>query len=59
MALSSINRKRSPWSLFLTVGECQGVEVGVARWIGEHPHRSRGRRERGTGKGDNITYNIQ
>ena len=26
---------------FLSVGECQGGEVGVGGWIGEHPHRSR------------------
>jgi hypothetical protein len=25
------------------VGKCQGGEVGVSRWVGEHPHRSRGR----------------
>jgi len=24
------------------VGECQCEEVGVCRWVGEHPHRSRG-----------------
>ena len=26
-----------------SVGECQGREVGVGGWVGEHPHRSRGR----------------
>jgi hypothetical protein len=25
-----------------SVGECQGREVGVDGWVGEHPHRSRG-----------------
>ena len=45
---------------FLNIGECQGSEVGVGRWEGEHPHRNRGRRieERGSGeetrKGDSI-----
>jgi hypothetical protein len=23
------------------VGECQGGEAGVGRWVGEHPYRSR------------------
>jgi hypothetical protein len=27
----------------LSVGECQGEEVRVGGWVGEHPHRSRGR----------------
>ena len=27
-----------------SVGECQGGEVGVGEWVGEHPHRRRGRR---------------
>ena len=41
-----------------SVGECQGVEEGVGRWVGEYPHRSRGRQDgmevsRGeTGKGN-------
>jgi hypothetical protein len=26
-----------------SVGECQSGEVGVGGWVGEHPHRSRGR----------------
>jgi hypothetical protein len=26
-----------------SVGECQGGEVGVGGWVGEHPHRNRGR----------------
>jgi hypothetical protein len=28
---------------FPRVGECQGDEVGVGGWEGEHPHRSRGK----------------
>jgi hypothetical protein len=28
-----------------SVGECQGREVGVGRWVREYPHRSRGRGE--------------
>ena len=27
----------------LSVGECQGGEAGVDGWVGEHPHRSKGR----------------
>jgi hypothetical protein len=34
------------------VGESQGRKAGVAEWVREHPHRSRGRGE--TGKRDNI-----
>jgi len=26
-----------------SVGECQGGEAGRAGWVGEHPHRLRGR----------------
>jgi hypothetical protein len=26
-----------------SVRECQGGEVGVGRWVGEHPHRNRGK----------------
>lgn len=43
-----------------SVGEWQGGEMGVGKWVGEHPHGSKGREEviRGcggeTGKGDNI-----
>jgi hypothetical protein len=25
------------------IGECQGGEVGVGGWVGELPHRSRGK----------------
>ena len=28
-----------------SVGQCQGGEVGVGEWVGEHPHRSRGRED--------------
>jgi hypothetical protein len=45
------------WRLDAAV-HCQGGEVGVGRWVGKHPHRSRGGRWgrglEGTGKGDNI-----
>ena len=43
-----------------SVVECQGGEAGVGRWVGEHPHRSRGKGngigvlKRGNQKGDNI-----
>jgi hypothetical protein len=26
-----------------SVGECQGGKAGVGGWVGEHPHRNRGR----------------
>ena len=29
-----------------SVGECQRGKVGVGGWVGEHPHRSRGREDR-------------
>jgi hypothetical protein len=25
------------------IGECQGWKAGVCGWVGEHPHRDRGR----------------
>jgi hypothetical protein len=42
-----------------SVGEFEGGKVRVAGWVGEHPHRSRGRWNGirsfwGTRKGDNI-----
>ena len=49
-----------------SVGEFEGEEVGVGRWVGEYPHRSRGTGDwmgvsrgvgEGTGKGDN-TWNV-
>ena len=35
---------------FPRVGECRGGEMGVGRWEGEHPHRSRvwGKKEGGS-----------
>jgi len=44
---------------FPSVGECQGVEVGVYGWESEHPLRSMGRRggEWAREKGDNI-WNV-
>ena len=35
---------------FSSVRECQGSEVGVGKWVEEHPHRSR-EREDGMGGG--------
>jgi len=46
MALSAINERRALGPVkapFPTVGECQGAEVGVSGWEGEHLHRSRGK----------------
>jgi len=43
-----------------SVGECQDSEVDVGGWVGEHPHRSRGRKDGLDGfreearKGDSI-----
>ena len=45
-----------------SLGECQGGEVRVGGWMGEHAHRSKGRglwdrgllEEGKTAKGDNI-----
>jgi hypothetical protein len=31
--------------IFANVGECQGREVGVGEWVGEHPYRSRERED--------------
>jgi hypothetical protein len=28
------------------VGECQGRKARVNEWVGEHPHRNRGRKAR-------------
>ena len=48
-----------------SVGVCQGREVGVGRWVGEHPHRSRGKDDgmedsRGQGKpGKGTTFEMQ
>jgi hypothetical protein len=29
-----------------SVGECQAGKTGVRGWVGEHPHRGRGRGEK-------------
>ena len=34
---------------FPSVGEREGGEVGVGRWVREHPHRSRGKGHRREG----------
>lgn len=39
---------------FLSVGECQGLEVGVGGGEGEHPHRSRGRSDGGRMRFSNL-----
>ena len=41
MALLDINGKRGPKG----VEECQCRKLGVGGWVGEHPHRGRGRRD--------------
>jgi hypothetical protein len=28
------------------IEECQGMKAGVGEWVGEHPHRGRGRGRR-------------
>ena len=33
------------------VGECQGGKAGVGKWVGEHPHRSRGSEDQMGGSG--------
>jgi hypothetical protein len=42
------------------VGECQDKKTGVSWWVGEHPHRGRGRGngERGFWRGDVERGNI-
>jgi hypothetical protein len=49
MALLSFDRRRDLWSC-PHVGECQGSWVGLGGLVGEHPHRSKGKREEGRGK---------
>jgi hypothetical protein len=43
-----------------SVGEFEGGEVGVYRWVGEHPHKNRGWdrgfKRGGTGKG--VTFEV-
>jgi hypothetical protein len=45
---------------YLNASECQGREAGVVGWVGEYPHRSRGKEDRMGGsivetrKEDNI-----
>ena len=46
-----------------SVGECKGRKAGVSEWVGEYPHRARGRGDRmgvlevGPGKG--ITFKCK
>ena len=45
-----------------SIGECQGGKVGVGGWVGEYPHRGRGRGD-GMGvlegrPGKGITFEI-
>lgn len=56
MALSGINRKRHPWSVktrFPNVGDCQGVEVRVGGWEGEHLYGRMGEGAKG------ITFEME
>jgi hypothetical protein len=39
-----------------SVGECQGGKIGVDWWVGEHPHKDRGRG--GWDSGFNILFSI-
>jgi hypothetical protein len=42
-----------------SVGEREDVEVGVGRQVGEHPHRSRGRRDGiGVSGGKGMTFEM-
>jgi hypothetical protein len=42
-----------------SVGECQGREVGVSGWVGEHPFRSReGGWDRGLQRGNLEKNNV-
>ena len=47
--MSYINGRRGPWSYEGSIdAQCRGIEggdVGVGGWVGEHPHRSRGRED--------------
>ena len=61
--LPGINGRRGPWSCEGPMLQCRGMPGqggGGGGWVGEHPHRSRGRRDmiegcRGEmGKGENI-----
>jgi hypothetical protein len=45
------------------VGECQGGEATLGGWVGEYPHRSKGRGDRiggfhGGGPGKGIKFEI-
>jgi len=46
MALSGINGRRGSWSWEDWMSQCRrmpGEAAGWREWVGEHPHRSRGR----------------
>ena len=53
MRAEALSPVKAPCS---SVAECQDREVGVGRWVGEHPHRSRGKGyEMGSsGVGENL-----
>jgi hypothetical protein len=53
MALLDINGRRDP-----RVGEYHGREAGMVGWVGEQPHRSRGRRFPEGKPGKGITFEI-
>jgi hypothetical protein len=45
MTLSGINGRRGPWSYEGMMPQFRGMpgQGGGSGWVGEHPHRSRGR----------------
>ena len=59
MSLLSINGGKVIGSVkagFSISGECQGRELRVGGWVGEHPHRSRWKRD---GIGNSQGQGIQ
>ena len=48
MALSGISGRGDPWSCGGMMHKCWGLleRSGGRGWVGEHPHRGKGRKER-------------